>query len=195
MKRVLITAIFIFSLIQPLFGQYNYAEEILQKQTQTVTKTDVVKLDLGIGLGIAGSGGGISLRMAPGFNINNWGGTFRMMLATGETGRYVNGIIFGNYYLRERFYERAFLLNRVLKNYSRSHLTAGVGIGSVRGNRLSDDGSSEIDFDKVYGFAFEVNWETAGKVFGGSSQIYGNINNEAIFIGVSFCMTLGVWWD
>jgi len=196
MKRIVITAILTFSLILPSFAQYNYAEEILKKQEVAETKKNFIKLDCGLGLGAAGKGGGLSGRLSAGFNIDDWGGTFRMIAANGKNGHYIGAFYsIPGYYLKEHFYENAVLVNHVLKNYKKSQLAVGVGFSSVRGNRLNEDGSKEIDFDKVYGLAYELTWASTGKIFGGSSQLYGNINKEAIFIGVSLCFSLGYWWE
>ena len=174
----------------------NYVERYIKRQEQALSKTNTAKLDLGLGFGAAGTGAGLSGRIALGFNIHNWGATVRSMVANGKTGKYIDSWLFGGgYYLREGFFENAVLLDHVVKHFDKSQLSTGIGISTVRGNWLNDDGSSEIEFDKVYGFAFEVSLATIGKVAGTSAQVYGNINKEAIFVGVSWCLTLGVWWE
>ncbi len=191
MNKVVIALIINFSLVLSATAQNNDAQHFTE--SQSIEKTmHSVKIDFGIGLGVVENSGGISGRFAVGFNTQKWCGTIRSIMAPGEKGKKIHGL-FSDGYVKEHFYETAVLLDRVLKPYNGSQLTAGIGIGLVRGNRLNASGSSEIDFDNVYGFAYEVAWVTTGSTVGFSSQLYGNINKEASLIGVSIALTVEVW--
>ena len=119
-----------------------------------------------------------------------------MLAANGGQGDYSSGWLgYGSGRIREVFYEKAILVDRVLKKYNKSQLIAGIGIGSVNGRQLNDDESSLMDLEKTYGFAFKIAREKTGRIVGVSYQLFGNINKEVIFIGAAFNVTFGVWWN
>ena len=161
--------------------------------SQDKTKPNSLKLEGGLGAGMAGDGGGINTRLAVGFISHKWGGMVRMTVQKGGSGKRYSG--FDPFGLNEWFYDRAILVSRVIsKNNEKSNIIASAGIGSFYGDKFNESKTSTRQTNKTFGFAYEIGISTTRHFVGFSTHLFGNINNETIYIGLVFSINFSAKW-
>jgi len=162
--------------------------------SQDEPKSNSIKLEAGLGVGYAGQGGGTNLRAAIGFISHKWGAMARLTSMQGGKGATVQGW-FGDYKVTETFSDQAILASRVLsKTNSKTQVIASVGIGSFLGEKLNESKTSLISIDNTVGLAYEIGVATTSHFVGASCRLFGNINTEAVYIGVAFSIIIGPKW-
>jgi hypothetical protein len=164
--------------------------------SQDEPKPNSIKLEAGLGGTIAGHGAGLSGRLAIGFISHKWGIMIRSTAGDGGDGPKINNSGFGpGDHLIESFNDKAILASRVIsKPNGKPQVIASLGFGSFTGRKLNESKKELIHFDKTIGLAFELGTATNGHAFGLSSRLFGNINKEAIYLGVAFSVALDLRW-
>jgi len=162
--------------------------------SQDEQKPNSIKLEAGLGGGFAGQGGGMNLRAAIGFISHKWGAMARLTAQEGGKGPTVQGWL-GDYQLTESFSDQAILASRVItKTNSKIQVITSAGVGSFLGEKLNESKTSLISIDNTVGLAYEIGLSTTGHFAGVSSRLFGNINKEAVYIGVAFSIIIGPKW-
>ena len=124
------------------------------------------------------------------YYYGDWGGVVRLTAHDGGSGNQVHSFL-GTHSPREKFYEYAILLSRLLQKSETSRIFVSAGIGTFFGERLTPDEYSLEEFGKVPGFAWEIGFSSVGGTVGISILMLGNLNSEESQVGGVFSLSVG----
>lgn len=148
------------------------------------------RVELGPGLCKASTVAGFSGRLAMMGLFPKWGGIIRVTAHSGERGQPVQGF-FRTYDPKEKFYDSAILFSRVLVHHNSIKIISSAGLGTFWGERLNEDKTDLIEFNRVQGFAYELSFSTSGSIIGITLSLLGNVNAESNLYGITVCFTIG----
>ena len=148
-----------------------------------------IRIELGGGLSIVSEGIGFCGRLAFVYVKQKWGCVLRFTAHDGEEGREARTFL-GSFSPQEKFYEKAFMLSRILKHTPSYRIIASCGIGTFQGERLNHEKTHLYNYKEVLGFAYELGLATKGD-FGFSFYFTGNYNSRDPQNGFVFSVTLG----